>query len=103
MSKSLHNSSLVVAPMHLDTLHNVYIRCFCSVKEVMTKLQEYVDDINSNIEKLETRGPVSKYVLPDENLRGRFVLSSSPDSIISLILLSLPKSQQSQLSPAGSR
>lgn len=38
----------------------------------MTKLQEYVDDINTNIEKLETRGPVSKYVLPDENLCGRF-------------------------------
>ena len=37
----------------------------------MTKLQEYVDDINDNIQKLETRGPVSKYVLPDENLRGR--------------------------------
>jgi acetylornithine deacetylase len=37
----------------------------------MTKLQEYVDDINDNIEKLDTRGPVSKYVLPDENLRGR--------------------------------
>jgi len=62
------------------------------VKEVITKLQEYVDDINGNIERLETRGPVSKYVLPDENLRGRFGLSSSPDSILSLILLSLPKS-----------
>jgi acetylornithine deacetylase len=30
-----------------------------------------VDDINDNIEKLDSRGPVSKYVLPDENLRGR--------------------------------
>lgn len=39
----------------------------------MKKLQEYVDDINENIEKLDTRGPVSKYVLPDENLRGRCV------------------------------
>lgn len=38
----------------------------------MKKLQEYVDDINTNIEKLATRGPVSKYVLPEENLRGRF-------------------------------
>ncbi|KAL2545243.1 Acetylornithine deacetylase [Forsythia ovata] len=27
------------------------------------------------IEKLETRGPVSKYVLPDENLRGRITIS----------------------------
>jgi len=48
-----------------------------SVKDVMKKLQEYVDDINKNIEKLESRGPVSKYVLPDENLRGRWDLLSS--------------------------
>jgi acetylornithine deacetylase len=41
----------------------------------MRKLQEYVDDINANIEKLATSGPVSKYVLPDENLRGRLTLS----------------------------
>lgn len=40
---------------------------------MMKKLQEYVDDINENIEKLDTRGPVSKYVLPDENLRGTCV------------------------------
>lgn len=45
----------------------------------MNKLQEYVDDINDNIEKLDSRGPVSKYVLPDENLRGRSV-SLSPSS-----------------------
>ncbi|KAL0687568.1 hypothetical protein Bca4012_087245 [Brassica carinata] len=46
-----------------------------SVKEVMKKLQEYVDDINTNVENLATRGPVSKYVLPDEDLRGRLTLS----------------------------
>lgn len=37
----------------------------------MKKLQEYVEDLNANIEKLDARGPVSKYVLPDEHLRGR--------------------------------
>lgn len=42
-----------------------------SVKDVMKKLQEYVDEINENIHKLESRGPVSKYALSDENLRGR--------------------------------
>ncbi|OMO77279.1 Peptidase M20 [Corchorus capsularis] len=46
-----------------------------SVKDVMTKLQEYVDDINENIDKLDTRGPVSKYILPDENLRGSLTLT----------------------------
>lgn len=44
----------------------------------MKKLQEYVGDINENISKLEARGPVSKYVLSDENLRGRWDLSISP-------------------------
>jgi hypothetical protein len=42
-----------------------------STTDVVNKLKEYVADINANIEKLDTRGPVSKYVLPDENLRGR--------------------------------
>ncbi|MQL88898.1 hypothetical protein Taro_021462 [Colocasia esculenta] len=48
---------------------------FCSTEDVVKKLREYVDDINANIEKLDTRGPVSKYVLPDENLRGRIEVS----------------------------
>ena len=39
---------------------------------MLKKLQEYVEDINENIEKIDTRGPVSKYVLPDEDLRGRY-------------------------------
>ncbi|KAG5523876.1 hypothetical protein RHGRI_030762 [Rhododendron griersonianum] len=42
-----------------------------SITDVMKKLQEYVEDLNANIEKLDVRGPVSKYVLPDEHLRGR--------------------------------
>ncbi|CAL9780564.1 unnamed protein product [Musa acuminata subsp. burmannicoides] len=46
-----------------------------SVTDVVKKLEEYVDDINANIEKLGTRGPVSKYVLPDENLRGRLTIT----------------------------
>jgi acetylornithine deacetylase len=47
----------------------------CSTSFVVKKLQEYVDDINANLEtKLPTRGPVSKYVLPDENLRGRWII-----------------------------
>lgn len=39
---------------------------------MLKKLQDYVEDINQNIEKLDCRGPVSKYVLPDENLKGRY-------------------------------
>ncbi|KAL6178555.1 hypothetical protein ACLB2K_050073 [Fragaria x ananassa] len=54
---------------------DVRLTPFYVVKDVMKKLQEYVDDINENITKLDTRGPVSKYVLPDENLRGRLTIS----------------------------
>ncbi|KAL1200646.1 Acetylornithine deacetylase [Cardamine amara subsp. amara] len=54
---------------------DVRLTPFYDVEEVIKKLQEYVDDINSNLEKLECLGPVSKYVLPDENLRGRLTLS----------------------------
>ncbi|RWV92822.1 hypothetical protein BHE74_00037508, partial [Ensete ventricosum] len=50
-----------------------------SVTDVVKKLEEYVDDINTNIEKLGTRGPVSKYVLPDENLRGRLTITCDED------------------------
>lgn len=48
----------------------------CSVAEVAKKLKEIVEDINANIEKLDSRGPVSKYVVPEEGLRGRLVTIS---------------------------
>ncbi|XP_024026477.1 acetylornithine deacetylase [Morus notabilis] len=54
---------------------DVRLTPFYNVKDVMKKLQEYVDDINENIGKLESRGPVSKYVLPEENLRGSLTIS----------------------------
>ncbi|XP_039167363.1 acetylornithine deacetylase-like [Eucalyptus grandis] len=54
---------------------DVRLTPFYNVTDVVKKLQEYVDDINANIEKLDSRGPVSKYVLPDENLRGRLSIS----------------------------
>ena len=41
--------------------------------DVIKKLKEYVEDLNKNIEKIATRGCVSKYVLPDENFRGKYV------------------------------
>ncbi|GAA0139238.1 hypothetical protein Leryth_010543 [Lithospermum erythrorhizon] len=54
---------------------DVRLTPFYSVTDAMNKLQEYVDDLNANIEKIDTRGPVSKYVLPEENLRGRITIS----------------------------
>ncbi|KAL0904882.1 hypothetical protein M5K25_027041 [Dendrobium thyrsiflorum] len=54
---------------------DVRLTPFYRPTDVTKKLQEYVDDINANIEKLGTRGPVSKYVLPYENLRGRLTIS----------------------------
>ncbi|XP_043696286.1 acetylornithine deacetylase [Telopea speciosissima] len=58
---------------------DVRLTPFYDIKNVKTKLQEYVDDINANIEKLDTRGPVSKYVLPEENIRGRLTISFDED------------------------
>ncbi|GKU95743.1 hypothetical protein SLEP1_g9066 [Rubroshorea leprosula] len=54
---------------------DVRLTPFYNVKDAMQKLQQYVDDINKNIEKLDSRGPVSKFVLPDENLRGSLTLT----------------------------
>ncbi|GJT97403.1 acetylornithine deacetylase [Tanacetum coccineum] len=49
---------------------DVRLTPFYNVEDVIKKLNEYVEDLNTNIEKLPTRGPASKYTLPDENLRG---------------------------------
>ncbi|XP_047322918.1 acetylornithine deacetylase [Impatiens glandulifera] len=54
---------------------DVRLTPFYDVKDVLKKLQEYVDDLNANIEVIDSRGPVSKYVLSDENLRGRITIS----------------------------
>uniref|UniRef100_A0A5B6YI52 Acetylornithine deacetylase n=2 Tax=Davidia involucrata TaxID=16924 RepID=A0A5B6YI52_DAVIN len=54
---------------------DVRLTPFYNITDVIKTLQEYVDDINTNIEKLDTRGPVSKYVLPDEHLRGGITIS----------------------------
>ncbi|KAL3497779.1 hypothetical protein ACH5RR_040511 [Cinchona calisaya] len=62
-------------PAECTIAGDVRLTPFYSVSDVLKKLQDYVEDINQNIEKLDCRGPVSKYVLPDENLRGRITIS----------------------------
>ncbi|PIN09411.1 Metalloexopeptidase [Handroanthus impetiginosus] len=62
-------------PAECTVCGDVRLTPFYSVTDVKTKLEQYVEDLNTNIEKLDTRGPVSKYVLPDENLRGRISIS----------------------------
>ncbi|XP_020094643.1 acetylornithine deacetylase-like isoform X3 [Ananas comosus] len=49
---------------------DVRLTAFYSPTDIVKKLYAYVDDINAHIEDLDTRGPVSKYVLPDEGLKG---------------------------------
>eukprot|EP00850_Spirogloea_muscicola_P023359 SM000351S13210 [mRNA] locus=s351:28287:32278:+ [translate_table: standard] len=44
---------------------------FYSTAEVVKKVIGYVEDIDANLGKLATRGPCSRYDLPDEDLRGR--------------------------------
>ncbi|KAI3453414.1 hypothetical protein Pfo_010077 [Paulownia fortunei] len=62
-------------PAECTVCGDVRLTPFYSVTDAIKKLQEYVEDLNANIEKLDTRGPVSKYVLPDENLRGRMTIT----------------------------
>ncbi|KAJ0111940.1 hypothetical protein Patl1_03482 [Pistacia atlantica] len=62
-------------PFECTVSGDVRLTPFYNVKDVIEKLQEYVDDINENIEKLDTRGPVSKYALHDENIRGSLTLT----------------------------
>lgn len=47
---------------------------FYDVHEVMARVQSYVTDINADLGQLPTRGPASKYELPEEGLKGRLVL-----------------------------
>ncbi|XP_038888364.1 acetylornithine deacetylase-like [Benincasa hispida] len=50
---------------------DVRLTPFYDMDYLKTKIQEYVDYINAHVEDLESRGPVSKYTLPAEGLRGR--------------------------------
>ena len=43
---------------------------FYEVEAAMKAVEGYVEDINKNITSLPGHGPVSKYELPEENLRG---------------------------------
>lgn len=54
---------------------DVRLTPFYDIEDVISKLEKYKEYINENVEKLPTRGPVSKYVLPDENLRGKIEIT----------------------------
>ncbi|KAD4385070.1 hypothetical protein E3N88_25238 [Mikania micrantha] len=54
---------------------DVRLTPFYNVPDVIKKLNEYIEDLNKNIDKIPTRGPVSKYILPDENLTGRIEIT----------------------------
>ncbi|CAB4279219.1 unnamed protein product [Prunus armeniaca] len=71
---------------------DVRLTPFYNVKDVMEKLQEYVDDINENIGKLDSRGPVSNLTLSfdetssgvacDLNSRGFHVLCKATEEVV---------------------
>ncbi|XP_072962035.1 acetylornithine deacetylase-like [Typha angustifolia] len=60
---------------------DVRLTAFYSPTDAAKKLQEYVDDINANVEDLDTRGPMSKYVLHEEggDLKGRLEITFDQD------------------------
>eukprot|EP00798_Chlamydomonas_sp_ICE-L_P008197 gene8197-1459_t len=72
---SLPSGSVNQIPGECTICGDCRITPFYDVQAVMDKLVEYVADINANITDLPTRGPCSKYVLPDEDLRGRLELT----------------------------
>lgn len=47
---------------------------FYDAQNAVAKLKSYVDDLNKDIEQLPSRGPVSKYDLPEQGLRGKLEL-----------------------------
>ncbi|KAL8216386.1 hypothetical protein R6Q57_023223 [Mikania cordata] len=62
-------------PYECTVSGDVRLTPFYNVPDVINKLNEYVEDLNKNIDKIPTRGPVSKYVLPDENLTGKIEIT----------------------------
>lgn len=65
--------SLHAASMQTASFNTVLRVDCCCGRQVMSKIREYVTDINANPNALAhgQRGPYSKYELPDEALKGR--------------------------------
>ncbi|KAJ7555592.1 hypothetical protein O6H91_05G046000 [Diphasiastrum complanatum] len=74
MSRSARDRTQSDALTSIPTTISDWITPFYSVSDVAKKISRYVDDINVNIENLDTRGPVSNYHLPEEGLRGRLTI-----------------------------
>ena len=54
---------------------DVRVTPFYDVKDVMAAIRGYVADISADLGALPSRGPMSKYVLPEEGLAGSLELS----------------------------
>ncbi|KAL3660514.1 hypothetical protein V7S43_014658 [Phytophthora oleae] len=55
---------------------DVRLSPFYDMKDLIAKMNSYVDDLNADITSLEgKRGPVSKYTLPDEDRKGKLELT----------------------------
>ncbi|KAG1701775.1 hypothetical protein DVH05_010269 [Phytophthora capsici] len=55
---------------------DVRLSPFYDMKDLIAKMNAYVDDLNADITSLEGKhGPVSKYTLPDENRKGKLELT----------------------------
>ncbi|PIN04864.1 Metalloexopeptidase [Handroanthus impetiginosus] len=60
---------------------DVRLTPFYSIDDVLKKLRDHIDYVNDNVETLDTRGPVSKYVLPDEKRRGKVEITFGTENI----------------------
>eukprot|EP00271_Cylindrocystis_brebissonii_P006292 TRINITY_DN189_c0_g1_i1.p1 TRINITY_DN189_c0_g1~~TRINITY_DN189_c0_g1_i1.p1 ORF type:complete len:435 (-),score=75.46 TRINITY_DN189_c0_g1_i1:458-1762(-) len=72
---SLPSGSVNQIPGECTISGDIRVTPFYNLDDVMAKLKEHVQDMNSNITKLPTRGPCSKYTLPDENVSGKLELT----------------------------
>lgn len=62
-------------PPHATVSGDCRVTPFYTLDAVKTSINGYVAEINDNPELLPTRGPFSKYVLPQENRRGSLELT----------------------------
>lgn len=62
-------------PAHCMISGDVRLTPFHDQLELMAKIRSYVDDLQNNLAGIKTRGPCSKYELPEENLSAKIAVT----------------------------
>mmetsp|Transcript_24142 Transcript_24142/g.31531 ORF Transcript_24142/g.31531 Transcript_24142/m.31531 type:complete len:459 (-) Transcript_24142:295-1671(-) len=67
--------SLNQIPPHATISGDIRLTPFYSMADCMATVEKYVEEINNDIGSLPTRGNYSKFELPDEDLKGKLILT----------------------------